>query len=46
VSGYFKKMQNLYLSQNNIFMRDIMGFGSARLTGGKLRPEDRAGFLT
>jgi len=42
LKGYFKKMRNLYLSQNNIFMRDIMGFGSARVTGGTLWPKDLA----
>jgi len=31
-------MKNLYLSQNNMFIRDIMGIGSARMTRTKFFP--------
>mmetsp|Transcript_52359 Transcript_52359/g.135112 ORF Transcript_52359/g.135112 Transcript_52359/m.135112 type:complete len:926 (+) Transcript_52359:70-2847(+) len=40
--GYWMKMKNLYLSQNNIFVRDIMGLGSSTITKSKLFPSKLA----
>ena len=36
------KMKNLYLSKNNIFVRDIMGLGSSTITKSKLFPSKLA----
>eukprot|EP00425_Heterocapsa_triquetra_P041637 CAMPEP_0195065762 /NCGR_PEP_ID=MMETSP0448-20130528/11314_1 /TAXON_ID=66468 /ORGANISM="Heterocapsa triquestra, Strain CCMP 448" /LENGTH=922 /DNA_ID=CAMNT_0040096907 /DNA_START=58 /DNA_END=2826 /DNA_ORIENTATION=- len=41
-TGYWMKMKNLYLSQNNIFIRDIMGMGSSTMTKSTLFPSKLA----